>query len=107
MKEAIKTFLVEHTAIQIIVQYVIFFGGSILLFAIGDMTGDFIEKRKVNHMDEFYATNEDFSEYVDRYCKKHEITVQEALKHKIVKHYFEWLGGKHEGERISSTGKKD
>ena len=32
-----------------------------------------------------YEKNEDFKEYVDRYCKKHNIPVQEALDHYIVK----------------------
>ena len=59
-------------------------------------------------MEEYYATNEDFSVYVDKYAKKHCITIQEALKHKIIRHYFEWLkGGEHESKRISSTSEKD
>lgn len=32
-----------------------------------------------------YETNERFREYVDKICKKHEITVEEALKWYIVK----------------------
>lgn len=28
--------------------------------------------------------NNDFKEYVERYCKKHKCTFEEALQHKIV-----------------------
>ena len=31
-----------------------------------------------------YAINEDFRNYVDRYCKKHNISIAEALTHKLV-----------------------
>lgn len=31
-----------------------------------------------------YRTNEHFREIVDNYCTKHKITVEEALKHKII-----------------------
>lgn len=34
---------------------------------------------------EFYNTNKDFREYVDKYCRKHKCTVEEALTHVIVK----------------------
>lgn len=36
-------------------------------------------------MREFYDTNEDFKGFVDRYCTKHKITVEEALTHEIVR----------------------
>ena len=32
-----------------------------------------------------YAENEDFRRYVDRYCKKHNISVDEALQHYLVR----------------------
>lgn len=32
-----------------------------------------------------YETNKDFREYVDKYCAKHKVTVEEALTHDIVK----------------------
>ena len=35
-------------------------------------------------MKDFYNSNTDFKEYVERYCKKHKCTVEEALKHKVV-----------------------
>lgn len=31
-----------------------------------------------------YAENEDFRRYVDRYCTKHNISVDEALQHYLV-----------------------
>ena len=33
----------------------------------------------------FYNTNQDFREYVERYCWKHKCTVEEALTHAIVR----------------------
>ena len=40
-------------------------------------------------MKEFYNFNEDFKAYVDRYCKKNKYSVEEALKHKIIKEVYE------------------
>jgi imidazoleglycerol phosphate dehydratase HisB len=31
-----------------------------------------------------YAENEDFKRYVDRYCTKHRVSVDEALQHCLV-----------------------
>lgn len=31
-----------------------------------------------------YAENADFKRYVDRYCKKHRVSVDEALQHYLV-----------------------
>lgn len=36
-----------------------------------------------------YNENSDFKEYVDRYCKKHKCTVDEALTHALVKEVYE------------------
>lgn len=33
---------------------------------------------------ELYNTNQDFREYVDRYCNKHNVTVEVALTHSLV-----------------------
>lgn len=33
---------------------------------------------------EFYGTNKDFREYVDKYCVKHKLTVGQALEHKLI-----------------------
>ena len=45
--------------------------------------------RKGWTMKDFYNSNTDFKEYVERYCKKHKCTVEEALKHKIVEDVYE------------------
>lgn len=34
---------------------------------------------------EFYKTNKDFRDFVNRYCRKHKCTVEEALTHVIVR----------------------
>lgn len=34
-----------------------------------------------------YNDNENFKKYVDRYCVKHQVSVENALKHVIVKAY--------------------
>lgn len=36
-------------------------------------------------MNELYNHNADFREYVDRYCKSHNLHVEEALQHAIIK----------------------
>lgn len=36
-------------------------------------------------MKELYNTNPDFKDYVDRYCIKHNVTVDDALEHYIIK----------------------
>ena len=35
-------------------------------------------------LEQLYLTNEKFKKYVDRYCVKHVVSVDEALKHKLV-----------------------
>lgn len=49
--------------------------------------------KKGSNVEDYYATNDDFRSYVDKYAKKHCITVKEALKHMIVRLYYEWLKG--------------
>lgn len=39
----------------------------------------------------FYRENKDFHDYVDRYCVKHKISPDEAIRHVIVKAYAEQL----------------
>lgn len=36
-------------------------------------------------MDDLYRYNEDFREYVDKYCAAHKISKDEALTHNIIK----------------------
>ena len=37
-------------------------------------------------MIDLYLSNVDFKGYVDRYCRKHHVTIEEALEHEIVKY---------------------
>lgn len=46
-------------------------------------------------MKEFYDTNADFKNYVDKYCKQYKCTVEEALKHKIVAEVYEQYSSKN------------
>jgi hypothetical protein len=46
---------------------------------------------ELNLMKNYYNTNPEFKEYVDRYAKKHGISVDEALTHKIVKEFYKYL----------------
>ena len=41
-------------------------------------------------MKEFYNSNADFKDYVDKYCKKHGYTVEETLEHALVKDVYEY-----------------
>ena len=36
----------------------------------------------------FYNNNKDFKTYVDKYCKKHEITIDEAMEHKLIRQVY-------------------
>ncbi len=49
--------------------------------------------KKGSNMEDYYDTNDDFRSYVDGYAKLYCITVKEALKHMIVRLYYEWLKG--------------
>ena len=40
-------------------------------------------------MEEFYKSNADFKDYVDKYCIKTGCTVEEALEHALVKSVYE------------------
>ena len=35
-----------------------------------------------------YRFNTKFREYVDKYCKKHKISQEAAMKHQIVRHVY-------------------
>lgn len=39
-------------------------------------------------MREYYDNNEDFKTYVDKYCQKNRITVDEALSHESVRQVY-------------------
>ena len=38
-----------------------------------------------------YEHNSEFKEYVDKYCKKHHKTVNEALQETVPKNYLDYL----------------
>ena len=40
-------------------------------------------------MEEFYNISADFKDYVDKYCIKTGCTVEEALKHELIKGVYE------------------
>lgn len=35
-------------------------------------------------MQELYENNKDFKRYVDLYCRRYDLSVEDALKHKVV-----------------------
>ena len=50
---------------------------------------------KIMSTTELYESNADFRRYVDHYCQNYvegkKITVEEALEHKMIRQYAEWL----------------
>ena len=42
-------------------------------------------------MEELYATNTDFKEYVDRYAECNKISKEEALTHALVRGYAKYI----------------
>ena len=40
---------------------------------------------------ELYNTNEDFREYVDKYKRDRKLSLEEALKHEMVKQYANYV----------------
>lgn len=47
-------------------------------------------------MEEYYNNNPDFKIFVDKYCKKHCLTVEEALQHEVVKQVYLQYSGETE-----------
>ena len=43
-------------------------------------------------MMDFYNSNKDFKEYVDKYCKKNGISVEDAIKHKLIEEVAKQYG---------------
>lgn len=37
-----------------------------------------------------YETDKDVKEYIDKYCYKHSLTVEEAIAHKLIKEYADY-----------------
>lgn len=42
-----------------------------------------------------YNTNEQFKEYVDRYCQIYRITVDVAITHKLIRNYGDYITEKN------------
>lgn len=51
-------------------------------------------------INEMYSTNADFKVYVDKYLKKHEIDLETALTHQMVKNYAAYLKDRGEMEQV-------
>lgn len=49
-----------------------------------------------------YEQNEDFKRYVDRYCKKHRVSVDEALQHYLVR-----MAGRMYKEQAKTIARKE
>ena len=45
----------------------------------------------ISELEQLYATNDRFMNYVDKYCFKHNLTLKVAFGHKIVQEYAESL----------------
>lgn len=50
---------------------------------------------------EFYENNKDFKLYVDRYCQTYRLSVDEALKHELVRQVY--LMYREDAKRIQSV----
>ena len=53
-----------------------------------------LNESEVREMKDLYSKNEDFRDYVDAYCKKHEISKDEAFSRKIVVNVGEYYSEK-------------
>lgn len=53
---------------------------------------------------EYYHNNKSFREYTDKYCKKHQIPLENALQHVLVKLYAEQLA-RREAEIVPTETK--
>ena len=52
----------------------------------------------LGNMYELYMSNSDIHRYVDRYIAKERISIEEALKHKVVVEYAKYVIDRGEGE---------
>ena len=52
-------------------------------------------------MEKLYKRNKDFRDYVDKYCLKHRLIPEVAIKHKLVSEYGEMC---REREEIENDG---
>lgn len=61
-------------------------------------------KRGKNPLEEFYNTNTNFREYVEKYRKKHDLSVDEALQHASVREAEKYY---REKEREENETRRD
>lgn len=59
------------------------------------------EERKMTEIEKLYEQSKDFREYVDKYAKKHCITVGTAMTHKLVKNVADQISAKERRNAIS------
>ena len=45
----------------------------------------------ITSYEDAYRDNLEFKEYVDKYCNQNKISVEEALTHKVVQEYLDYL----------------
>ena len=56
---------------------------------------------------EEYNLNEEFRGYVDKYCKKHQVTPEQAVEHKLVQYVLEEYKHKRVGYKQRTGGESD
>ena len=49
-------------------------------------------------MKELYESNNDFKQYVDRYCVKHEIDRETAFTHSVIRNAFDYYKHVNDGK---------
>ena len=50
-----------------------------------------------------YQTSKDFKAYVDKYCIKHQLVPEEAVKHALIVAYAEYLKKRVDGKVVLTT----
>lgn len=43
------------------------------------------------YIENLYATDEDFKEYVHKFMTKHKLTLEEALNNSMIREYARWV----------------
>ena len=54
-----------------------------------------------------YNINPEFREYVDKYCKKHNVTPEQAVEHKLVQYVLEEYKHKRDDYKQRTGGESD
>ena len=53
----------------------------------------------MSNLENEYSDNPDFRKYVDKYCKRYNLTVEEALRQEIVKQVYLYYAEVYKTER--------